>query len=130
MDNRKQRELKFRAWDGVDYMSSPFSLLDIVSRKVGFTNDAHIMQFTGLTDKNGKEIYEGDVIEDCLTRMKYEVKFGRCAKYAFNGWYCENAGYDYMTQLNGDYDIWTNTGIVIIGNIYETPDLLTPQPNP
>ena len=58
----KQREIKFRVWDNVDYMSTPFTLHDLQMRKVMFTQDCILMQFTGLLDKNGKEIYEGDVV--------------------------------------------------------------------
>ena len=57
-----QREIKFRVWDNVDYMSSPFTLQDIQDKKIQFTSDCHVMQFTGLLDKNGKECYEGDIV--------------------------------------------------------------------
>lgn len=57
------REIKFRVWDNVDYMSSPFNLFDVQSGMIEFTSDVVIMQYTGLKDKNGKEIYEDDVVE-------------------------------------------------------------------
>ena len=57
------REIKFRIWDNVDYMTSPFTLYDIQSGRIKFTkNGLTIMQFTGLHDKSGVEIYEGDLI--------------------------------------------------------------------
>ena len=80
-----------------------------------------LMQFTGLKDKNGKEIYEGDLLMDCLTKMKYVVKFGYCKRYGFVGWYVENEEMGYVGSLGGDYDTNKNSQIEIIGNIYENP---------
>ena len=84
-----------------------------------------ISQYTGLKDKHGKEIYEGDILIDTLTKMKYVVKFGYCKKFAYNGWYVQNDGVDYTTSLNGDYSTNQNSQIEIIGNVYENENLLT-----
>lgn len=54
------RTIKFRSWDGYR-MSKPFTLMDIQLSKASLNRFGEIvMQFTGLTDKNGKEIYESD----------------------------------------------------------------------
>ncbi len=79
-----------------------------------------LMQFTGLLDKSGKEIYESDRLRDCLTKMEYTVKLGFCKKYGFTGWYCENED-GYVTALNADDGGNTNSQIEIIGNIHELP---------
>ena len=66
------RQIKFRAWDkSCDKMRGISGLQDCFSlRSDGVCNDDYIlMQFTGLTDKNGVEVFEGDVIkcDDIIT---------------------------------------------------------------
>lgn len=65
------REIKFRAWDKENSEMTLFTFDDVSSGQVG-NNDQYIsemvvMQYTGLLDKNGKEIYEGDIIRDAFT---------------------------------------------------------------
>lgn len=56
------KEIKFRIWDNVDYMSNPFTLKDLQEGKVQFSDEYIIMQYTGIKDKSDKEIYEDDVV--------------------------------------------------------------------
>jgi hypothetical protein len=67
-----------------------------------------IMQFTGLTDKNGKEIYEGDIINDDGLIMKIEFVIASFCK-------CNE---------KGNWIIHSHDQIEVIGNIYENPELL------
>lgn len=70
-------------------------------------------QYTGLKDRNGKEIYEGDICMGVYTTDYYSVKF-------MDGYFC-------ITDKNGMYEeilVDITSDIEVIGNIYENPELL------
>lgn len=79
-----------------------------------------MMQFTGLLDKNGKEVYEGDIVD-----YKERSQIGN-AQVIWNG-----RGYFELLFPSGNRNFIPdpNThniyGFVVIGNIYENPELLT-----
>ena len=108
------RIYKFRAW-GKEHkemwthdqmLESKFSLYDISQ-----SSAYEVMQFTGLKDKNGKEIYEGDIVTSDYQRTLDEVIFS-------SGCFClKNAKMEYEATYWG-------AEIEIKGNIYENPDLL------
>jgi hypothetical protein len=108
------REIKFRAWDGVDYMSSPFTLQDLQARKIEFTNEVILMQYTGLLDKNGKEIYEGDIVNSFRDVATGEVRF--------------EVGMFFLDLIERKPLLggWLDDSgtIEVIGNIYENSELL------
>jgi len=130
---KDRREIKFRAWDNVNKIMFPnvfdhpdFLLEDMIEQpKIFF-----IMQYTGLKDKNGKEVYEGDIllIPDNFPRSEYEppepdnhiaeVVFwggGFGVKIDRDG---ENygRGTSHLSEFDGDYEV--------VGSLYETPELL------
>lgn len=83
----------------------------------------HIMQCTGLKDKNGKLIYEEDIIEiEDFKEEKHIVKVYFDKKDAWFKHTYDSSGYDWSDLDFGVSSLWEN--VEIIGNIYENPKLL------
>ena len=129
------REIKFRAWDKKhNKMSDGFDMWDFAyttdsengNWQYGFQEDYGkgnmiLMQFTGLKDKNGKEIYEGDIVKPARNAMEGEIG---------EVWWQDASGYwaiDWDGSKNlgkYDYQIGHHLELEVIGNIYENPELL------
>ncbi len=120
------REIKFRAWSKT-YQRMLFVDVLNMTDDILTAHDADgetytqpkpqekgvLMQYTGLRDKNGKEIYEGDIIRRDV------------------GPYFENFAIEWTEDICGEYGCigWNLTNHTayceVIGNIYENPELLT-----
>lgn len=133
------KDIKFRAWDG-SKMSNDFLLSfdgEILSAETfPFTvrKDCVLMQYTGLKDKNGKEIYEGDICsvlytdwpsqpaEDARTLEQYlkDKSKTKVVHWDFNGFYFSRKIDGYSEDMNvGKYGF-----IEVIGNRFENPEFL------
>jgi uncharacterized phage protein (TIGR01671 family) len=110
------REFKFRYWNpNKKEMVHPGGLCIVWTGEC--KRDHVIMQSTGLKDKNGKEIFEGDVLQGTYSHnlIVEHGEFGWNVKF-------EDLGSKYSEPM--DDDLFKNYNLIIIGNIYENPELL------
>lgn len=121
------RPIKFRVWrDGIKYYVRALDWWgesvdniqgcdETLDGKLLYTWDA-LEQFTGLYDENGKEIYEGDVVEAYDTKLR--VTFQGVVKFGDASFYIESTtGTKHFRWI--DY-----VAIIVIGNIHENPELV------
>ncbi len=124
------RIIKFRVWDESSNKFYSKEVLDNLPLKV-FLASKNIQQFIGLLDKNGKEIYEGDIIEINETTDYYPPQIG-IVEYSLYHNLCvyrliliedfNNKG-DWC-RGSFSFDIFGKIKRKIIGNIFENPTLL------
>jgi uncharacterized phage protein (TIGR01671 family) len=121
------REYKFRDYDPEKKEIRYFDL-DHYDREE-HNSWGNITEFTGLQDKNGVEIYEGDIVGDKKS-WSIVIWCDKCIGWQY-AWYDFDLGEKICHMCHGDFDI-TETfenGISyddekVIGNIYENPELL------
>lgn len=108
-----KREIKFRVWNGEEMVSPDY--IDRDGSAHWHENSIpqsskELMQFTGLKDKNGREIYEGDIIK----LIQYTYYFTHTAIFEVT-----------IPKIYLIDDIkHKNSEVKVIGNIYENPELL------
>lgn len=123
------REIKFRAWVKDRKAIFEVILIDYVTKKVTYLlervghllsirdakfNDVELMQYTGLKDKNNKEIYEGDIVT--LHNSRYKVIFNmEQARFVLR---------DDKFEIEIPFTNNNNERMEIIGNIYENSELI------
>jgi uncharacterized phage protein (TIGR01671 family) len=135
------RQIKFRAWDkGKRRMSlQPFTIQEVFYNggdtyaeelnEINDRDDLILMQYTGLKDKNGKEIYEGDIVS-----LNGVIGYGQPIKenhavICDNGSPKINNGYEYVFLEefvfvgNSKHEEFHND-TEIIGNVWENPELI------
>jgi len=115
------RTIKFRAWDGKIMRNDLYEFKDGTLTVRGTVDDkgkryiSHLMQFTGLLDKNGKEIYEGDIVT--VPNMDYDPSNGDNP--------VDLIAVEYKLGVFHPLQDCPSEEMEIIGNVYENPELLT-----
>lgn len=110
--------IRFRVWDNVDYMSKPFTLHSLMgANRTEFTSECVVMQYTGMKDKNGKEIYQDDVLSHPAEKEPM-----------FIVWHDRTAGFG-LIKKGWAYTHFFHEAVdpsecTIIGNVHENPELL------
>jgi len=117
------REIKFRAWWYQQKKMDSGLTIEKIGKSYSFPLTwCVLMQFTGLHDKNGKEIYEGDVVKyvritecgDTIGKRTGEVKFNKGQFYPLPvNEECDDCWYSVLVE---DYEV--------VGNVFENKDLL------
>jgi hypothetical protein len=131
------REIKFRAWLKKDKKMVNVETIDFTDKSIQYLeknefinayllrrmifDDIELMQYTGLKDKNGKEIYEGDII-------KYKFPYDRRLNHTSPVKFLEiETSFGIKDRYGNEiplYKITTNNFFEVIGNIYENKNLL------
>lgn len=130
------REIKFRAWDKqkkgiISANSLGLQCWNVLASMMSPENSQFVfMQFTGLKDKNGKEIWEGDVVK--LNAVS-KGKLGTANKEWITVVAWEEKSASFVLKTNEFSWIFSETDFnghpfikEVIGNIYENPELLKP----
>lgn len=117
-DNRMWFVAKFDLWGDPDQRTCDLAPINPKYEELYniLLNEVELMQYTGLKDKNGVEIYEGDIVRHATDEGVYKIIFED------GGFYVKNL-FEYDFQTINEYPL------EVIGNIYENPELLKEDTN-
>ena len=128
------RVIKFRVWCKQNEVMKSVARIGFIEDKLWYVEDEDhetqppyfyddddwaLMQYTGLKDKNGKEIYEGDIVKGKNYGFNNPIRFIGTVEYSYNHFKvigCRNKYKGVSDELNTTYEV--------IGNMFENPELL------
>lgn len=113
------REIKFRAWDGKEMSYRDLGAFVSIDEMTITPVRCELMQFTGLKDSQGKEIYEGDIVTFGTGKGVVEYRKDRNISYGHSD--CDES-FSIGFHLGSSYG--ENNVLEVIGNIYEDKGLL------
>lgn len=128
------RDIKFRVWDKIrkEFTEDGRYKNEFVGIALGFYSDVCIskddlviQQYTELKDKNGTEIYEGDILHFYENN---EIDNFITNKYIICKYTLDNAWFSFVENINDVYDgyYWMeiDNKCEVVGNIFQNPELL------
>ena len=120
------RDIKFRVYDYVQTFSweklcELNAQGELLLHEILNCDNVITMQYTGIKDCDGVEIYEGDIVTSMQIVKNYEVKYGKYLA-AQDGFYCLFAKGFYI-EYDG-FGCLVSSNMEVVGTIYENPELL------
>ena len=119
------RPIKFRAWQDGEMLTQPTPGVYAMGRLLGLLyEDTDLMQYTGHKDKNGVEIYEGDILATSNSNPEYDIwekeDNGTTTVFYDEDLCCfrgDNWGWDY--HMEPCESIYHLNFVEVVGNIFE-----------